>query len=232
MKKTIVLALALILTLSLAVPAAAADIGSPVAPETSTTVTAPLPEIVEKEIKLENGATVTIEPVAADKAEEMNEEEQKTFVAAQEKLEEAAPQGMKTQFFFYAKVTKTDVDGTSSKVTGSAAADGTVKTTTPVNMTIKLDSILELANGAGKANPGKGNANGKGSANGNVNGNGNANGNLNGKGYGVGNGEAINKIVVMQFIDGKWIELKTVINDDGTITIEGVVDGPMAIFTK
>lgn len=223
MKKAMILALAVMLTLSLAIPAAAATAESPTAPKTSQTTTAPLPEIVEEEAKTEDGAAVTVEPVAADKVEEMPAEEQKTFVAAQEALKEAAPKGMKSQYFFYAKVTKTEADGTSSKVTGSVADDGTVKSVTSANLTIKLDSILEAANG---------NANGKGSANGNVNGKGNANGNDNGKGNGVGNGKTVPNIVVKQFVDGKWVELETVINDDGTITIMGVVDGPIAIFTK
>ena len=220
MKKAIVLALALVLAMSLAVPAAAA-VGSPVAEETSDTVTAPLPEIVVEGTKTEDGATVTVEPVAVEKIEEMSKEEQKTFVAAQETLKEAAPKGMKAQYLFYAKVTKTATGGTSSKVAGSIADDGTVKSAAAVNMTIKLDSILKAANG---------NANGKGSANGNVNGKGNANGNVNGNG--VGNGETVPNVVVKQFVDGKWIELETVINDDGTITIMGVVDVPIAIFTK
>ena len=214
MKKAMILALAVMLTLSLAIPAAAATAESPTAPETSQTTTAPLPEIVEEEAKTEDGAAVTVEPVAADKVEEeMSAQEQKTFVAAQEALKEAAPKGMKTQYFFYAKVTKTEADGTSSKVTGSVADDGTVKSAASANLTIKLDSILK-------------------SANGNVNGKGNANGNVNGKGNGVGNGATGPNIVVKQFVDGKWIELETVINDDGTITIMGVVDGPIAIFTK
>ena len=214
MKKAMILALAVMLTLSLAIPAAAATAESPTAPETSQTTTAPLPEIVEEEAKTEDGAAVTVEPVAADKVEEeMSAQEQKTFVAAQEALKEAAPKGMKTQYFFYAKVTKTEADGTSSKVTGSVADDGTVKSAASANLTIKLDSILK-------------------SANGNVNGKGNANGNVNGKGNGVGNGATVPNIVVKQFVDGKWIELETVINDDGTITIMGVVDGPIAIFTK
>ena len=213
MKKAMILALAVMLTLSLAIPAAAATAESPTAPETSQTTTAPLPEIVVEEAKTEDGAAVTVEPVAADKVEEMPAEEQKTFVAAQEALKEAAPKGMKAQYFFYAKVTKTEADGTSSKVTGSVADDGTVKSAAPANLTIKLDSILKAANG-------------------NVNGKGNANGNVNGKGNGVGNGNAVPNIVVKQFVDGKWIELETVINDDGTITIMGVVDGPIAIFTK
>ena len=168
MKKAIVLALAVILTLSLAVPAAA--VGSPVAPTTSETTTAPLPEVIVEEIKTEDGATVTIEPVAADKVEEMPEEDQKTFVAAQEKLAEAAPAGMKTQYFFYAKVTKTAADGTTGK------ADA------PVKMTVKVDNV--------------------------------------------------DNVVVKQFVDGKWVERKVTVNADGTITIEGVVDGPIAIFTK
>lgn len=213
MKKAMILALAVMLPLSLAIPAAAATADSPTAPETSQTTTAPLPEIVEEEAKTEDGAAVTVEPVAADKVEEMPAEEQKTFVAAQEALKEAAPKGMKAQYFFYAKVTKTEADGTSSKVTGSVADDGTVKFAAPANLTIKLDSILKAANG-------------------NVNGKGNANGNVNGKGNGVGNGNAVPNIVVKQFVDGKWVELETVINDDGTITIMGVVDGPIAIFTK
>ena len=213
MKKVMILGLAVMLTLSLAIPAAAATAESPNAPETSQTTTAPLPEIVEEEAKTEDGAAVTVEPVAADKVEEMPAEEQKTFVAAQEALKEAAPKGMKTQYFFYAKVTKTEADGTSSKVTGSVADDGTVKSAASANLTIKLDSILK-------------------SANGNVNGKGNANGNDNGKGNGVGNGKTVPNIVVKQFVDGKWVELETVINDDGTITIMGVVDGPIAIFTK
>ena len=197
MKKAIVLALAVMLTLSLAVPAAA--VGSPVAPTTSETTTAPLPEIVEEETKTEDGATVTVEPVAADKVEEMPAQEQKTFVAAQETLKEAAPKGMKAQYLFYAKVTKTETDGTSSKVAGSVADDGTVKSAAAGNMTIKLDSILKAVNG-------------------------NANGNANGK--------VVPNVVVKQFVDGKWIELETVINDDGTVTIMGVVDGPIAIFTE
>ena len=213
MKKAMILALAVMLTLSLAIPAAAATAESPTAPETSQTTTAPLPEIVEEEAKTEDGAAVTVEPVAADKVEEMPAEEQKTFVAAQEALKEAAPKGMKAQYFFYAKVTKTEADGTSSKVAGSVADDGTVKSAAPANLTIKLDSILKAANG-------------------NVNGKGNANGNVNGRGNGVGNGNAVPNIVVKQFVDGKWIELETVINDDGTVTIMGVVDGPIAIFTK
>ena len=44
--------------------------------------------------------------------------------------------------------------------------------------------------------------------------------------------ENITEVVVKQFIDGKWVELEAVINDDGTITIKGVVEGPIAIFTK
>ena len=167
MKKTIVLALALVLAMNLAVPVAA--VSSPVAPATSETTTAPLPEVIVEEVKTENGATIVIEPVAADKVEEMPKEDQKTFLAAQEKLAEAAPAGMKTQFFFYAKVTKKAADGT------------TAKSDAPVSMTVKVDSAA--------------------------------------------------KVVVKQFVDGKWVERKVVVNADGTITIEDVVDGPIAIFT-
>ena len=76
---------------------------------------------------------------------------------------------MKTQFFFYAKVTKTAADG------------ATAKSDVPISMTVKVDSAA--------------------------------------------------KVVVKQFVDGKWVERKVVVNADGTITIENVVDGPIAIFT-
>lgn len=39
-------------------------------------------------------------------------------------------------------------------------------------------------------------------------------------------------MVIMQFIDGEWVELEYVINEDGTITIIDAVDAPMAIFVK
>jgi len=42
----------------------------------------------------------------------------------------------------------------------------------------------------------------------------------------------VENVVVKQFVDGKWVELKCVLNADGTLTIEGVVEGPIAIFTK
>ena len=42
----------------------------------------------------------------------------------------------------------------------------------------------------------------------------------------------VTKVVVKQFVDSKWVELKSTVNGDGTVTIEGVVEAPMAIFTK
>lgn len=44
--------------------------------------------------------------------------------------------------------------------------------------------------------------------------------------------DGFKELVIKQFIDGKWVELEYVINEDGTITILNVVDGPMAIFVK
>lgn len=44
--------------------------------------------------------------------------------------------------------------------------------------------------------------------------------------------EGITQIVVKQFIDGKWVELESIINGDGTVTIKGVQEGPIAIFTR
>lgn len=42
----------------------------------------------------------------------------------------------------------------------------------------------------------------------------------------------IHKVVFMQYLEGEWAELKSTINTDGTVTVEQVVEGPMAIFTK
>lgn len=42
----------------------------------------------------------------------------------------------------------------------------------------------------------------------------------------------VENVTVMQFVDGKWIEVESVLNADGTVTIKGVVEGPVAIFTK
>ena len=36
----------------------------------------------------------------------------------------------------------------------------------------------------------------------------------------------------MQYVNDEWVELEVVMNPDGTITIKGVVEGPIAIFAK
>lgn len=177
MKKAIVLVLALVLTLSLAVPAAA--VTSPVAEDTSDTTTAPLPEVVEidvvvdveTETKTDDDTVIIVEPVTVEDADKLSEKAQTAYAAAQGQLAEAKPADMKTQYFFYVKVTATKADGSVSD-----------KPAAPVNMTVKIDNAA--------------------------------------------------KVVVKQFIDGKWVERKVVVNPDGTITIEGVVEGPIAIFTE
>lgn len=167
MKKAIVLALAVILTLSLAVPAAA--VSSPVAEETSQTTTAPLPDVVEKEVTTDDGAKVVIDLSAVNDEASLSNEAKETFAAAQESLAETAPAGMKAQYFFYATTTKVNADGSTESYDK------------PVDITLKIDNVT--------------------------------------------------KVVVKQFVNGQWVELETVMNPDGTITIKGVVDGPMAIFT-
>lgn len=39
-------------------------------------------------------------------------------------------------------------------------------------------------------------------------------------------------VTVMQFADGKWTEVESVLNADGTATVKGVAHGPIAIFVK
>ena len=166
MKKAIVLVLALALTMGLAVPAFAEGTASPTAPTTSETTTAPLPEVTTSEVTGADNIVVIVDPVEATDAK-LTAEEKAALADAQAALAEAAPAGMKAQYFFYVKLTVKD---TGKKYDGAAT------------ITIKLD---------------------------------NAEG-----------------VVVMQFVDGKWVELKATVNADGTVTIEGVVDAPMAIFTK
>lgn len=162
MKKAFVLALALVLTLSLAVPASAAT-SSPKAPAVSETTTASLPVVAD--VKAEDGSAVVVDMVSVENTKDLTEEAVKDFEAAQEKLAEAAPAGMKTQYFTYVKVTDTEGKASSASVT----------------MTVKVSNAT--------------------------------------------------KVVAKQFVDGKWVELKVTLNADGTVTIEGLAEGPLAIFT-
>lgn len=43
---------------------------------------------------------------------------------------------------------------------------------------------------------------------------------------------AHSEIVFKQYVDGAWVELEFSIDDNGIITVSGVVEGPVAIFTK
>lgn len=167
MKKAIVLALVVMLTLSLAMPAAA--VISPVGSKTSQTATAPLPEVVNTELLVQDDWKLIIEMTATNDVTSMSAEARQAYAAAQAALAEAVPEGMKTQYFFYASVLKAFSNGDRALYN-----DG-------VEVTVKIDNV--------------------------------------------------NKVVVKEFIDGKWVELETVDNADGTYTIKGVVNGPMAIFT-
>lgn len=44
--------------------------------------------------------------------------------------------------------------------------------------------------------------------------------------------ENASEVVFKQYVDGQWAELESAMNGDGTVTVEGVVTAPMAIFTK
>ena len=147
MKKALVFVLAVMLVMSMAVPTFAAT-ASPKAPASSSTTTASTPEVVVT-------GDVKVELVAVEDAKNLPAE-------AQETLKDAAPAGMKAQYFCYFKAETKD--------------------NAPATVTLK-----------------------------------------------VANASAV---VVKQFVDGKWVELKATLNADGTVVIEGLVDGPIAIFTK
>ena len=166
MKKAIVLALAVMLTLSLAVPAAA--VTSPVAPETGETTTAPLPEVVESETKNADGSVVTVTPVDANK-QDLTKDEKDAMAKAQQNQKEGAKGLKSTLYLFYARVVKTNSDGTTTK---DAKGSMTIKAKNPED------------------------------------------------------------IIVRQFIGDKWIDLEVVPNSNGTVTINGIQNGPMLIGTK
>ncbi len=44
--------------------------------------------------------------------------------------------------------------------------------------------------------------------------------------------DAYEDLVIKQFVGEKWVELKFTVNPGGTITVDDVVDGPLAIFVK
>lgn len=167
MKKVFALALAVLLMLSLTVPAAAQ--ASPGAKPSDSKKASPLPVVVENTIKTEDGAIITVDPMAADDSD-LTQDEKNAMADAQKAQAEGA-KGMKSVLnFFYARVTKTSTDGTTSK---DAAG----------NLTIKVDDPANL--------------------------------------------------VVKQYINGQWVELKDIIdNGDGTVTIQNVVNAPIMIGTK
>lgn len=168
MKKAIVLVLALVLTLSLAVPAAAADAVSPAAPGNSQTTAAPLPVVVESETKNADGSVVTVTPVDANK-QDLTKDEKDAMAKAQQNQKEGAKGLKSTLYLFYARVVKTNSDGTTTK---DAKGSMTIKAKNPED------------------------------------------------------------IIVRQFIGDKWIDLEVVPNSNGTVTINGIQNGPMLIGTK
>ena len=131
MKKAIVLALAVILTLSLAVPAAA--VSSPTAKETSQTATAPLPKLVTSEIPLEDGSKIVIELIPVTDVSSLSEDAQEACAAAQASLAETTPDGMKVQYFVYATTYKVNADGTTEPYEP------------PVDVTLQIDNITKVA---------------------------------------------------------------------------------------
>lgn len=121
MKKAVVLVLAVVLAMSMAVPAFA--VNSPVAPKANQNATASLPVVVNEE---EKEAVVILTAVEDNK--KLPEEAQKVFAEAQSDLKKAVPAGMTPKYFFYATL---KIDGEAQatiKVAGvKQASDIVVK---------------------------------------------------------------------------------------------------------
>lgn len=110
MKKTLVLVLAVFLTMSLTAPASA--VGSPVAPVANPDTTAPLPDFVvgaeidgapEDSEDLPEGVEL-FKLIPLEEAYRLSPDEQKAFSAAYSSLWGEAPSGMRTQYFYYIKL--------------------------------------------------------------------------------------------------------------------------------
>lgn len=91
MKKTLAFVLAVLLMIAVAVPAFAA---SPTAPQETPDKTAPLPAVKDDD---GNGCKL----VSVFEADTLPEEAKRVFIAAQELLEEATPDGMLVKYFYY-----------------------------------------------------------------------------------------------------------------------------------
>ena len=93
MKKIMTIVLAVMLLMSVAVPAFAA---SPTAPEATTSKTSPLPVVVEE--GKEDASCILYSIYDAD---ELTEEECTSFKEAQKALKKEVPAGMRVKYFFY-----------------------------------------------------------------------------------------------------------------------------------
>lgn len=126
MKRMLILVLLAALAVGMAVPAAA--VGSPVAPTVDPAATSPLPEVV---LDPELEGYMVVELFAVERAGELGEAAQTSFADSQSALEEATPEGMTAQYFFYITAYYVNVDGTHSKVTE------------PFSVGFKIDNISE-----------------------------------------------------------------------------------------
>lgn len=48
----------------------------------------------------------------------------------------------------------------------------------------------------------------------------------------VFNPMGLKEIQIKQYVGGAWVELKATVNEDNTVTVDGIAEGPIAIFTK
>lgn len=149
MRKAITFILTAVLVMAMALPAAAA---SPTAPASSEEKTAALPVIVK--------SSPDCKYLSIFDADTLDEEAREAFIAAQESLKEATPDGMVVKYLFY-------------------------------HVHVSVESCNDV--------------------------------------FDIGEFE---EAVVKQYVAGEWTERKVTVNTDGTITVEGLVEGPVAIFTK
>lgn len=94
MKKAMILVLAVALIMAMAVPAFAVD--SPTAPAATPNKTASLPVIIDQDTEDTDCLFYSI-----FEADELSEEDAERFIASQDGLKEATPEGMMLKYFFY-----------------------------------------------------------------------------------------------------------------------------------
>lgn len=184
MKKVLFFVLAVVMVMSLTVPAAAAPEDA-----AATGLISPGATAADLKPELTEESHPIVEIHTTEEVLELHEDVQEVMAEAKEQLADACPQDFAVKYFFYVEIVNAQEKAVTvsfeSIVKNVAAEDSDTETAeSESNGTVDVEDIKQ------------------------------------------------GRIVFMQFVDGKWVELEFEVNEDGTITVFNVVEGPVAIFVK